>query len=66
VRRPQRRQAGRRRRRPRQQGTVAVGAAQRLVNGVDIARAADQLVIYTRANGQTVSPANQWGFEVAV
>jgi hypothetical protein len=51
---------------PAPAGTVTVGAQASPVNGVDIARAADQLVIYTRANGQTVSPANQWGFEVAV
>jgi hypothetical protein len=36
------------------------------VAGVNIERATDALVVFTRAGGATVSPANQWGVEVAV
>jgi peptidoglycan/xylan/chitin deacetylase (PgdA/CDA1 family) len=43
-----------------------IGTAQYPIAGTNIARAADALVLYTRAGGQTVSPANMWGEEIAV
>ena len=44
---------------------VTVGGSSHLLNGTDVERAADSLVVYTPASGAT-SPANEWGVEVAV
>lgn len=45
---------------------VKVESALRMIDGVNVHRYADQLIKYDRSNGQTTSPANQWGYEVAV
>jgi hypothetical protein len=45
---------------------VKVGTVYRKLDGTNAYRSTDQLIMYDRTGGQTVSPANQWGYEVAV
>lgn len=45
---------------------VQVGTAFRKIDGTNIYRTTDTLVVYDRTGGQTTSPANQWGFEAVV
>ena len=46
--------------------TVTVGPASYPLTGIDVARPADGLVVYTRTSSQSVTPTNQWGVEVVV
>jgi hypothetical protein len=45
---------------------VKVGTAYRKLDGTNTYRSTNQLIMYDRSNGQTASPANEWGYEVAV
>jgi hypothetical protein len=45
--------------------SVTVGSQTRLVNGTDVARATNYLVVYTSGYGATTG-SNEWGTEVAV
>jgi peptidoglycan/xylan/chitin deacetylase (PgdA/CDA1 family) len=45
--------------------TVAVGSRQRTINGVNITRTKDSLILYTPAKGATTG-TNQYGYEAAV
>jgi len=45
---------------------VKVGTAYRKLDGTNVYRSTNQLIKYDRTGGQTVSPANEWGYEVAV
>ena len=47
-------------------GTITAGGSSSPLAGVDVDRAADTLVAYTRTATQTASPANIWGAEAAV
>ncbi|MCU0300403.1 MAG: glycosyl hydrolase family 18 protein [Candidatus Nanopelagicales bacterium] len=51
---------------PASSGTARIGTASFRIAGVNVFRAAETLVMYTRTATQTVSPANEWGVEVAV
>ncbi len=45
---------------------VQIGSATYTLTGIDIARGASELVLYTRSSSQTVTPTNQYGVEVVV
>jgi hypothetical protein len=45
---------------------VKVGTTYRKLDGTNVYRSTNMLVMYDRSNGQTKSPANEWGYEVAV
>ena len=47
-------------------GPLSIGTSTYHLSAVDAPRAADALVMYTRAGGQVTSPANEWGAEAAV
>ena len=49
-----------------QANCIKVGTAFRQVDGTNVYRTTNTLVIYDRSGGQTVSPANEWGFEAVV
>ena len=49
-----------------QANCIKVGTAFRMLDGTNTYRSTNQLIKYDRTGGQTVSPANQWGYEVAV
>ncbi|MCU0282296.1 MAG: glycosyl hydrolase family 18 protein [Candidatus Nanopelagicales bacterium] len=51
---------------PSSTGAARIGTAEHPIAGVNVPRAGDALVMYTRTAKQTVSPANEWGVEVAV
>jgi len=48
------------------QDAVVIAGSGFPITGVDVYRPADSLVVYTPANGQTVTPTNKWGAEVTV
>ena len=47
-------------------GQATSGSSSFPVEGINIARAADKLVVYTRLATQSISPTNEWGAEAAV
>lgn len=46
--------------------SVQIGASTRSVDGTDVPRGANQLILYTYSTSQTRTPTNQYGIEVAV
>ena len=47
-------------------GVATINGQSRAIDGTDVYRQTDFLVLYLPSATQTVSPANQWGAEVAV
>lgn len=45
---------------------IKVGTVFRKLDGTNVPRGADQLIMFDRSNGQTTSPANEFGYEVSV
>ena len=46
--------------------SVTIGGATQALDGINTARATDQLILYTRLASQTSTPTNRWGTEVVV
>lgn len=45
---------------------ISINGVLRQLDGTNVWRFENQLIKYDRSNGQTVSPANEWGYEVSV